>query len=496
MAANQNQPTAQREAQRAGQLAWAEAQHARGRLTARERVALLLDEGSCALLGMGVAQGNSGDDNDGVVTAQGTINGRPVCVFAKDMSVHQAALSAAQASRICRLQELALESRIPVIGLFDAAGAQLEAGMDAVAGYGAMFRNSVAASGVIPQIALILGGCPGADALLPPLFDFVFMANDDSSLFVSGPDVVGAVTHEQVDAVKLGGAKVHTTQSAIADGEYDHDVAAVLQLRRLFGFLPSNHLAGSPDWQCLDDAEREAPALDTLMPEAPEAAYDVRELIGQVADDGDFFELQASFAANIVIGFTRFGGRTVGVVANQPAVLAGVLDSDAARKAARLVQFCDAFGIAVVSVVDAPGFLPGTAQEHGGIARHAAKLVFAYAQASVPLVTVVVRKAFGAAGVAMGSRALGADAVYAWPDTRIGLMDADAALTVAGEAADPARAQDYAQRVLSPEAVAASGALDEVIAPRRTRQHILRALEQFAGKSHGRSTRRHGNIPL
>ncbi|WP_009524052.1 carboxyl transferase domain-containing protein [Imbroritus primus] len=502
MAANQNPSGIQRTPHAAGDPAWAEQQHAKGRLTAHERLELLLDAGTCTPLGMGVTQETRQEtregahNSEGVLTAQGEINGRPVCVFVKDMAVRDAAVNEAHARKICRLQEFALESRMPLIGLFDSAGASLEAGMGAVAGYGAMYRNSAAASGVIPQVGLVLGGCPGAEALLPALFDFVFMANDDSSLFVSGPDVVQAITHQTVDAVQLGGAEIHASRSGIADGRTDHDVAAILQLRRFLAFLPSGNRAGAPTWPCLDDAARLAPVLDTLLPDAAEGSYDVRELITQVADEGDFFELQAAYAANIVTGFARMHGRVVGVVANQAATLAGVIDSDAARKAARFVQFCDAFGIAVVTFVDTPGYLPGVAQEQAGLARHAAKLVFAYAQATVPMVTVIVRRALGAAGIAMGSRALGADVVLAWPQARIGLMDARAALALEGQRGDAAAEQAYAQRVLSPEAVQAGGDVHAVIAPRETRQHVLAALDRLAGKPHKRALRSHGNIPL
>jgi propionyl-CoA carboxylase beta chain len=495
MAATQNSAEVR---QSASLAAWSEQQHGRGRLTAQERLELLLDTGTCTPLGMGVTQDtrHGTHDSEGVLTAQGEIYGRPVCVFVKDMAVRDAALNEAHARKICRLQEFALESRMPLIGLFDSAGASLDAGMGAVAGYGAMYRNSVAASGVIPQIGLILGGSPGAEALLPALFDFVMMANDDSHLFMSGPEVVQAVTHQTVDAAQLGGAAVHATRSGIADVRFDNDVAAILELRRFLTFLPSANRAGAPTWTCLDDVERLAPALDTLLSDDPTQAVDVRELITQVADEGDFFELQPEFAANIVTGFARMQGRVVGMVANQAATLAGAIDGDAARKAARFVQFCDAYGIAVVTFVDTPGYLPGTAQEQAGLARHAAKLVFAYAQATVPLVTVVVRRAFGAAGVAMGSRALGSDVVLAWPKARIGLMDAEAALSLQGQAADADAQRAYVQSTLAPEAVMAGGDVHAVIQPRETRQRVVAALAKLNGKPHRRASRSHGNIPL
>ncbi|HSW15816.1 MAG TPA: carboxyl transferase domain-containing protein [Ramlibacter sp.] len=476
--------------------AWAEAQHARGRLTARERVELLLDAGSSTELGPRMAQHDDDQGGDGVITVRGAIDGRPVCVFAKDMSVSQGTLAEAHARKICRLQELALDNRIPVIGLLDTAGLRLEAGMAALAGWGAMVRNSAAASGVVPQISLVLGGCPGADALLAPLSDFVFMANADSHLVVSAPDVVKAVTHENVSLDKLGGADVHTKISSLADGRFDNDVLAILQLRRLFSFLPLHNRAGGAACEGLDDAQRESPALDTLVPPAESASYDVKELIAQVSDDGDFFELQADFARNIVVGFARVDGRTVGVVANQSSQLAGVLDSDAARKAARFIRFCDAFGIAVLSFVDAPGFLPGLAQEHAGIARHVGKLLAAYAQATVPLVTVVLRKALGAAGAAMGSRALGADLVYAWPDAQIGLIGAKGAAALRAPGSGAACASDEARRRLAPEAVASGGDIDDVILPRHTRRHLARALDMLQHKSRAQPWRKHANLPL
>ena len=487
MAANLDRPAAG--------LAWADAQHARGRLTARERLELLLDVGSSVELGTRVAQDNS-RGGDGVITVRGTIGGRAVCVFAKDMSVSQGTLAEVHARKICRLQELALESRVPIIGIYDTAGLRLEGGISALAGYGAIVRNSAAASGVVPQISLILGCCPGADALLPPMSDFVFMANDDSSLFVSAPDVVKAVTHEEVSADSLGGPGVHTKISSLADGAFDNDVLAVQQVRRLFEFLPLHNRAGAPAWECFDDAEREAAALDTLVPAADSQAYDIKELVEQVSDEGDFFELQPAFARNMVIGFARVDGRCVGVVANQSSVLAGVVDSDAARKAARFVRFCDAFGIAVLTFVDAAGFLPGVSQEHGGVARHVGKLLFAYAQATVPLVTVVVRKAFGAAGAAMGSHALGADMVYAWPQAQIGLLSAKGTLAMRAAADDVRCRLDDVQQHLAAATAANAGQVDDVILPRQTRHYLVQALKSLLHKSSVQPWRKHANLPL
>jgi propionyl-CoA carboxylase beta chain len=457
------------------------AQHAQGKLTAGERIELLLDAGSCTELGMrDQHSGSQGDD--GVITVHGTINGRPVCVFAKDISVGEGTLGTRHGAKICRLQELALESRIPIIGLFDSAGMRLEAGMDGLSAYGAIAKNCALSSGLIPQIALVCGPCRGADALLPPLFDLVFMTKTHSSLFVTAPDIVAAVTGEQVDADKLGGWDAHTKKSSIAHGAFDNDVLAIRQIRRLVGLLPSTYGSSAPARVCHDQPEREAPALDTLLPQDGSGAYDIKEALLQISDDREFFELQAEFAQNLVIGLAGMGGKTVGMVANQPRTLAGVLDRDATRKAARFVRFCNTFDLPVVSFVDAPGFLPGVAEEQGGLATYVADLLRAYAQASVPLVTVVVRKAYGAAGVAMGSRAIGADLVYSWPDTQIGMMGAKGATALIPEGQPRPDPAAYVKETLAPEAVAASGGIDDIIAPRQTRRHIIRALGLLAHK--------------
>lgn len=458
---------------------WAELQHARGRLTARERVALLLDPGSLSEIAAGSA-GDADAQGDGVITVQGRIGGRPVCVFAKDFGVAQGTLAELHARRIGRLQQHALRSRMPLIGLYDTAGLRLQAGLAACTGFAEIARQAARAQGVIPQIALVLGSCPGADALLATLSDFVMMANDDAELYVSGPDAVRAVTHTQVNAQALGGAALHAETSGLADAVCDNDVQALLKLRRLFAFLPARQgngwRADVAPWPCLDDAGREAPALETLVPAETTASYDVKELIHEIADAGDFMELRAAHAANLVTGFVRLQGRSVGVVANQSAVLAGAIDDAAAQKAGRFVRFCDAFGLPVLSLVDAPGFVPGVEQEQAGLARHAGDLLAAYARARVPLVTVVVRRAFGAAGVAMGARALGADLVYAWPQAQIGLIGVRGAVALGGDAA-------HAAQALASTTVAAAGEIDEVIAPRQTRGCLIRALAQLADKT-------------
>lgn len=449
---------------------WARAQHERGRLTARERVELLLDTGSAKEPGTrGPAAGDV--ESDGVLAVLGTIGGRPVCVFAKDFSVHSGTLGEVHAQKIARLQEFALQSRVPVIGMYDTAGLRLESGSAALTGFGAIARNSAAATGVIPQISVVFGSCPGADALLAALSDFVFMVNDDSSLYVTGPDIVKAVTHEDVTASDLGGPGVHTKKSGLADAAFDNDVLAIRSLRRMFEYLPAHRDAEAPEWPTFDPSERETPALDTLLPRDTSCGYDVREVIGQVVDEGEYLELQAGFAANVVTAFSRLGGRTVGVVANQASVLAGVLDADAACKAARFVRFCDGFGIPVVSFVDVAGCLPGTAQEHGGVARHAAQLIAAYARARVPLLTVVLRKAYGAAGIAMASASIGADIVLGWMGAQVALIGPKGAAELVGRAATP-----------SGESVPGEDLVDEFILPARTRQHLLDALAALSHK--------------
>src|SRR5471032_2260384 len=376
------------------------AQHARGKLTARERVELLLDPNSFEEFDMFVEHRNTDFDTDknrfpgdGVVTGWGTINGRMVYVFAKDFTVLGGSTSEWHAQKICKIQDMAMQNGAPCIGLFDSGGARIQEGVGSLAAYGEVFKRNVIASGVVPQISVIMGPCAGGDVYSPAMTDFIFMVRDTSYMFITGPDVVKTVTNEVVTAEELGGASVHATRSSIADGAFENDVETLLQMRRLIDFLPSNNTDGVPEWPSFDDIERVEDSLDTLIPDHPNKPYDMKELILKVVDEGDFFEISETFAKNIVTGFGRIAGRTVGFVANQPMVLAGVLDSDASRKAARFVRFCDAFNIPIVTFVDVPGFLPGTAQEYGGLIKHGAKLLFAFSQATVPLVTVITRKA-------------------------------------------------------------------------------------------------------
>ncbi|MGQ3675596.1 acyl-CoA carboxylase subunit beta [Xanthobacter sp. TB0139] len=486
-----------------------EAQHKRGKLTARERIELMLDRGTfeeydtfvqhrCVDFGM-EKQKISGD---GVVTGWGTVNGRKVFVFAKDFTVFGGSLSEEHARKITKIQDMALKTRAPIIGLFDAGGARIQEGVAALGGYGEVFKRNVLASGVIPQISLIMGPCAGGDVYSPAMTDFIFMVRDTSYMFVTGPDVVKTVTNETVTSEELGGAKVHTSKSSVADGAFENDVEMLLETRRLIDFLPSNNQEGVPTWPSFDEPGRYDESLDTLVPDNPNKPYDVKELIQKVADEGDFFEIQAAYARNIVTGFGRIEGRTVGFVANQPMVLAGVLDSDASRKAARFVRFCDSFEIPIVTFVDVPGFLPGTAQEYGGLIKHGAKLLFAYSQATVPLVTVITRKAFGGAYDVMASKHVGADVNYAWPTAQIAVMGAKGAVEIIfrQDMDDPekiaAQTKNYEDRFLSPFVAAERGFIDEVITPRSTRRRLARALAMLRTKKLEQPARKHDNMPL
>src|SRR6478736_4127419 len=394
-----------------GGTARTEAQHKRGKLTARERLELLLDENSFEEFDMYVehrcidfGMEKTRVPGDGAVTGWGTINGRITYVFAKDFTVFGGSLSEAHANKMIKVQDMALRNRAPIIGLFDAGGARIQEGVAALGGYGEVFLRNVLASGVIPQISVIMGPCAGGDVYSPAMTDFIFMVKDTSYMFVTGPDVVKTVTNETVTAEELGGARVHTTKSSIADRAYENDVETLLQMRRLLDFLPSNNKAGVPELPPKDSPDRAEPSLDTLIPDNPNKPYDIKELILKVADEGDFFEIQDAFARNIVTGFARMEGRTIGIVANQPMVLAGVLDSDASRKAARFVRFFHCFDIPSIPYADVPGFLPGTAQEYGGLIKHGAKLLFAFSEATVPKVTVITRKAYGGAYDVMSSK--------------------------------------------------------------------------------------------
>jgi propionyl-CoA carboxylase beta chain len=486
-----------------------DAQHGRGKLTARERVDLLLDEGSfeefdmfvthrCTDFGM-EAQKPAGD---GVVTGWGTINGRLVYVFAQDFTVLGGSVSATHAKKICKIMDMAVQNGAPIIGINDSGGARIQEGVDSLAGYGDVFQRNIEASGVVPQISVIMGPCAGGAVYSPAMTDFIFMVKDSSYMFVTGPDVVKTVTNEQVTAEELGGATTHTRKSSVADAAFENDVEALAEVRRLVDFLPSNNREAPPVRPFFDTPDRIEPSLDTLVPENANTPYDMKELILKLADEGDFYEIQEEFARNIITGFIRIEGRTVGVVANQPMVLAGVLDIDSARKAARFVRFCDAFEIPILTLVDVPGFLPGVTQEYGGVIKHGAKLLFAYGEATVPMVTVITRKAYGGAYVVMASKHLRADFNYAWPTSEIAVMGAKGATEIIHRAdlKNPEKiaqhAADYEARFANPFVAAERGFIDEVIQPRSTRKRIARAFASLRNKKTARPWKKHDNIPL
>jgi len=486
-----------------------DAQHGRGKLTARERVHLLLDEGSfeefdmfvthrCTDFGM-EEQKPAGD---GVVTGWGTINGRLVYVFSQDFTVLGGSVSATHAKKICKIMDMAVQNGAPIIGINDSGGARIQEGVDSLAGYGDVFQRNIEASGVVPQISVIMGPCAGGAVYSPAMTDFIFMVKDSSYMFVTGPDVVKTVTNEQVTAEELGGASTHTRKSSVADAAFENDVEALAEVRRLVDFLPSNNREKPPVRPFFDTPDRIEPSLDTLVPESANTPYDMKELILKLADEGDFYEIQEEFAKNIITGFIRIEGRSVGVVANQPMVLAGVLDIDSARKAARFVRFCDAFEIPILTLVDVPGFLPGVTQEYGGVIKHGAKLLFAYGEATVPMVTLITRKAYGGAYVVMASKHLKADFNYAWPTSEIAVMGAKGATEIIHRAdlKDPekiaAHAANYEARFANPFVAAERGFVDEVIQPRSTRKRIARAFASLRNKKTEQPWKKHDNIPL
>ncbi len=486
-----------------------EAQHARGKLTARERIEILLDEGSFEEFDMFVEHRNTefgmADQKvpgDGVVTGWGTINGRKVFLFSQDFTVFGGSLSETHAAKIAKIMDMAMKVGAPVIGLNDSGGARIQEGVDSLAGYAEVFTRNVMASGVIPQISVIMGPCAGGAVYSPAMTDFIFMVKDTSYMFVTGPDVVKTVTGEQVSQEELGGARTHTSKSSVADGSFANDVETLLQMRRLYDFLPLSNREAPPLRPSFDDPERVEPALDTLVPDNPNKPYDMHELIEKVADEGDFFEIQKDFAKNIITGFGRIEGSTVGFVANQPMVLAGCLDIDASRKGARFVRFCDCFNIPIVTLVDVPGFLPGTAQEYGGLIKQGAKLLFAYTEATVPKVTVITRKAYGGAYDVMASKHIRGDINYAWPRAEIAVMGAKGAVEIIfrSEIGDEnkiaERTAEYESRFANPFIAAQRGFIDEVIMPRNTRVRVGRALRMLRDKATENPWKKHDNIPL
>ncbi len=485
------------------------AQHAKGKLSARERLELLFDAGSFEEWDMFVEHRSSDFGmaehkipGDGVVTGYGTVNGRLVFAFSQDFTVFGGALSEAHAEKICKVMDQAMKVGAPVIGLNDSGGARIQEGVASLAGYAEVFERNVLASGVVPQVSLIMGPCAGGAVYSPAMTDFIFMVKDSSYMFVTGPDVVKTVTHETVTQEELGGAVTHATRSGVADLAFENDVDALLQLRRFIDFLPPSNREKPPVRPSWDSPDREEMSLDTLIPANPNKPYDMRELIQKLADEGDFFELQPSYARNIIIGFARMEGSTVGIVANQPMVLAGCLDIDSSRKAARFVRFCDCFNIPIITLVDVPGFLPGTAQEYGGIIKHGAKLLFAFAEATVPKVTVITRKAYGGAYDVMSSKHLRGDVNFAWPSAEIAVMGPKGAVEIIfrsdlGDATKiEARTEEYREKFANPFVAGSRGFIDDVIMPHGTRRRICRSLAMLREKQLSNPWKKHDNIPL
>jgi propionyl-CoA carboxylase beta chain len=490
-----------------------ERQHREGKLTARERVGLLVDEGTFEemdrlvehrCLDFGMAEQRI--PGDGVVSGYGRIDGRPVCVFAQDFTVFGGSLSETNAQKICKVMDLAVKVGAPIIGLNDSGGARIQEGVSSLAGYADIFLRNTLASGVVPQISAIMGPCAGGAVYSPAITDFNVMVKDTAYMFVTGPDVIRTVTHEEVTKEELGGAMTHNLRSGVAHFAVDDDRACISLIRDLLSYLPSNNLDEPPALASDDPPEREDPALETLVPEEVTRPYDIKQLVLSVVDDHRFLEVHQHFAPNLVVGFARFAGRSVGVVANQPAVLAGCLDIDASVKGARFVRFCDAFNIPLVTFEDVPGFLPGTGQEYGGIIRHGAKLLYAFAEATVPKVTVITRKAYGGAYCVMASKHIRTDVNLAWPTAEIAVMGPEGAVNVLyrrelASAPDPEalrarRVAEFREKFASPYVAAARGFIDEVVEPQRTRARIVAGLEMARTKRDRNPPKKHGNIPL
>ncbi|MCR5518965.1 MAG: acyl-CoA carboxylase subunit beta [Bacteroidales bacterium] len=493
-----------------------DAQHDKGKLTARERLAMLLDEGSfeefdmfvqhrCTNFGMDASH----PDGDGVVTGQGTIAGRPVFVYAQDFTVSGGSLSKTMSEKICKVMDMAVRAGAPVIGLNDSGGARIQEGIDALAGYGEIFERNILASGVVPQISGIFGPCAGGAVYSPALTDFTLMVKNTSYMFLTGPAVVKSVTGEDVDQESLGGASVHASKSGVADFAAENEQDGIDTIKRLLSFIPQNNMETAPVRATADPLNRMSDMLNEIVPDNPNKAYDMYEVINAIVDDADFFEVHKNFAKNIIVGFAHMGGRSVGIVANQPKVLAGVLDINASRKAARFVRFCDAFNIPLVTLVDVPGFLPGTQQEYGAVITNGAKLLYAYGEATVPKVTVTLRKAYGGAYIVMSSKHLRGDINYAWPTAQIAVMGADGAVNILygkeiKAETDPAKQAEvraekkaeYEELFNNPYQAAQKGYIEDVIEPRNTRFRVIRALESLQGKRQELPAKKHDNLPL
>ena len=484
-------------------------QHKKGKLTARERIEVLVDPGSFEEFDMFVTHRcndfgleKASYPGDGVITGWGTINGQPIYLFSQDFTILGGSLSETNAQKICKVMDMAIQNGAPMIGLNDSGGARIQEGVSSLGGYAEVFKRNILASGVIPQISVIMGPCAGGAVYSPAITDFIFMVRGSSYMFVTGPDVVKTVTNESVTAEDLGGAGTHTTKSSVADLAFDNDVLALREVRRLLKYLPASNRTAPPQIKVHDSSIRVEASLDSLIPSDAGVAYDIKELIIKLTDEYDFFEIQADFARNIVIGFIRLGGSSIGVVANQPKVLAGCLDVDSSRKAARFVRFCDAFNIPILTLVDVPGFLPGTQQEYGGIIKHGAKLLFAYGEATVPKVTVITRKAYGGAYDVMSSKHLRGDINYAWPTAEIAVMGAKGAVEIiyksdlGNQDKINEQTKKYEERFSNPFTAAEKGYIDEVILPRNTRKRLVRAFKRLEGKKQMNPWKKHDNIPL
>ncbi|SCV64705.1 putative propionyl-CoA carboxylase beta chain 5 [Anaplasma phagocytophilum] len=484
-----------------------EKQHSRGRLTARERLDVFLDKGSFQEYGVFVehrsvnfGMSESKVAGDGVVTGCGTVYGQRVCVYSQDFTVFGGSLSEMNAKKICHVMDMAAKAGVPVIGINDSGGARIQEGVDSLAGYGEIFQRNVDMSGVVPQISLIMGSCAGGAVYSPALTDFVFMVRG-SCMFVTGPDVIKKVTFEDVTQEELGGAAVHTRKTGVADLAFDDEVDALRQVRKFLSFLPPNNRSSARAMPTSDPVDRENESLNTLIPRSSTVPYDMYELIAKVCDEGVFFEIKPDFAKNIIVGFGRIGGSAVGIVANQPMHLAGCLDIDSSRKAARFVRFCDAFNIPLVTLIDVPGFLPGVSQEYSGIIDHGAKLLYAYAEATVPKVSVIVRKAYGGAYIVMNSRHLRGDVNYAWPSAEIAVMGSEGAVGIIFRKEKDQEylkqlIKEYNDKVVNPYVAASRGFIDDVIMPSTTRWHIYNALHMLRDKKVDRPWRKHDNLPL
>ena len=496
-----------KKASQGGGLDKIEKQHESGRMTARERIDMLLDKGTfneldkfvthrCTHFGMEKKQ----IPGDGMVTGYGKIDGRLVFIYAYDFTAHGGSLSESNAAKIVKVQQLALKNGAPIIALNDSGGARIQEGVNSLSGYASIFYQNTIASGVIPQISAILGPCAGGACYSPALTDFIFMVKEKSHMFITGPDVVKAVTHEELGKEELGGAYTHSSKSGVTHFMCETEEETLMHIKELLSFLPSNNMEDAPIVACTDDVHRQVEELQTVIPEDSNMPYDIKDIIEPVVDDQYFFEIMPHFAKNIVIGFARLGGRTVGIVANQPAYLAGVLDIDASDKAARFIRFCDCFNIPIITFEDVPGFLPGTIQEHNGIIRHGAKIVYAYAEATVPKVTLITRKAYGGAYIVMSSKQTGADVNLAYPQSEIAVMGAEGAVNILYRKATPEekaeKIKEYESEISNPYRAAERGYIDEIIMPRDTRWKLIQALNMCSNKNQSNPPKKHGNMPL